>query len=88
MIRVQHNVKLSRKGRKDIPPDEGWSNKYKDFPIARIKINYSFNTGIDYEYGKTIIIKNHCRNEARKLGKNMSFAVREWNGKIRVWRTK
>ncbi len=88
MIRVQHNVKLSRKGRKDVPPDKGWRNKYQKFPIEKLEIGYSFNTGLDYEYGLTICVKNTCRNQAKKAGKNMKFAVREWKGKIRVWRTK
>jgi hypothetical protein len=89
MIKVQRNVKLSRKGRKDIPPDEGWSIKYRDnFPITKLKIGYSFNTGIEYEYGKTITIKNACKNIAKNNNKRMQFAVREWRGKIRVWRTK
>jgi hypothetical protein len=87
-MRVQHNVKLTGCGRKDIPPDKDWKSKYIHFPIERMKKGYSFNTGIDYEYGKTISIKNTCRNKARNLGINAKFAVREWNGKIRVWRTK
>jgi hypothetical protein len=83
-MRVQHNIKLTRRGRKDIPPDKGWSRKYNEFPISKLKIGYSFNTEINYDYGKTISIKNACRIRA----KNWRFAVREWNGKIRVWRTK
>lgn len=87
-MKVQHNVKLSRVGRKDVPPVKGWSHKYDNFPIAKLKPGYSFNTDIDYEYGKTITIKNTCRKRAKNLGINMQFAVREWKGKIRVWRIK
>jgi hypothetical protein len=88
MIKLQCNVKLSRMGRKDIPPDENWQAKYKSFPVIKMKIGHSFNTEIDYEYGKTIIIKNACRRIATRNNKRMQFAVREWRGKIRVWRTK
>ena len=87
-MRVQHNVKLSPCGRKDIPPKRDWFHIYADFPIDKLKIGYSFNTGLDYEYGRTICVKNACRTKSRNLGKSMQFAVRKWNGKIRVWRTK
>ncbi len=87
-MKVQHNVKLSRVGRKDIPPQKGRNRKYDNFPIEKLKIGYSFNTNINYEYGKTIAIKNSCRNKAKNLGIDMQFAVREWKGKIRVWRIK
>jgi hypothetical protein len=87
-MKVQHNVKLLKRGRKDVPPDENWIRVYAEFPIDKLKPGYSFNTGIDYEYGKTISIKNSCRRKASKLGKRMSFSVGEWKGKIRVWRTK
>lgn len=87
-MRVQSNVKLTRLGRKDVPPDENWFYIYEKFPIEKLKVGYSFNTGIDYEYGRTISIKNACRRKAKKLNKSMRFAVREWNGKIRVWRIK
>lgn len=86
-MKIQKNIKLSKFGRKDIPPNKDWKIIYKKFPIDRLKIGYSFNTGIDYEYGRTISIKNSCRNKAKKLNKKMQFAVREWKGKIRVWRT-
>lgn len=87
-MKVQHNVKLSPCGRKDIPPNAEWKTVYAKFPIEKLKKGYSFNTGIEYEYGKTISIKNSCRVKARNLGINAKFAVREWKGKIRVWRTK
>jgi len=87
-LKVQPNVKLSKVGRKDNPVEKGYYYQYENFPIGKLKPGYSFNTGIDYEYGKTITIKNTCRNKARNLGMKMQFAVREWKGKIRVWRTK
>ena len=87
-MKLQRNVKLSGCGRKDIPPNKDWKHIYSEFPIERMKKGHSFNTEIDYEYGKTISIKNSCRNKARNLGINAKFAVREWKGKIRVWRTK
>ena len=85
-MRIAKNIKLSKYGRKDIPTSENWYNIYKKFPIDKLKIGHSFNTGIDYEYGRTISIKNSCRNKARKLNLKIKFAVREWKGKIRVWR--
>lgn len=89
MIRVQHNVKPLKFGRKDVPPTEGWKHQYDNFPIEKLKKRgYSFNTGIWYEYGKTICVKNACRIRARKLNLKMRFSVGEWRGKIRVWRTK
>lgn len=86
--KIQHNIKPLKMGRKDIPPDKDWHKVYVNFPIDKMKVGYSFNTGIDYEYGKTISIKNCCRRKSRNLGKKMQFSVGEWNGKIRVWRTK
>lgn len=86
-MKVQHNIKPLKMGRKDIPPNEDWKHIYVQFPIDRLKPGYSFNTGINYEYGKTISIKNSCRAKVRKLGRKMSFSVGEWKGKIRVWRT-
>lgn len=85
-MRVQHNVKLTKNGRKDVPRTDNWIHLYEKFPIDKLKVGYSFNTGVDYEYGKTISIKNSCRNKARKLNLKMKFSVREWKGKIRVWR--
>lgn len=88
-MRVQTNIKPLKRGRKDIPPNKGWWKKYNNFPINKLKeVGYSFNTGIDYEYGKTVCIKNACRNRARKLNLRMQFSVGEWRGKIRVWRIK
>lgn len=86
-MRIAKNIKLSKNGRKDIPPSEDWYTIYEKFPIDKLEIGYSFNTGIDYEYGRTISIKNSCRNKAKKLNLEMKFSVREWKGKIRVWRT-
>lgn len=98
-VKVQHNVSLSAYGRKDLklPPQDSLEryNKYRAFPIDKlVKPGYSFIADEEYEYGKTISIKNACRTKARKLFKNKkipslyTFAVREWHGKIRVWRTK
>lgn len=86
-MRVQHNVPLTKFGRKDTPK-KGWNTKYTNFPIDRLEVGYSFNTNILYEYGKTITIKNRCRIEARKLGVKMTFSVRKWRDTIRVWRIK
>jgi hypothetical protein len=85
-MRIAKNIILSKCGRKDTPPNEDWYIIYEKFPIDKLEIGYSFNTGIDYEYGKTISVKNSCRNKAKKLNLKMKFAVREWKGKIRVWR--
>jgi ribosomal protein S3AE len=85
-MRIAKNIKLSKYGRKDMPASENWYNIYKKFPIDKLKVGHSFNTEIDYEYGRTISIKNSCRNKARKLNLKIKFAVREWKGKIRVWR--
>lgn len=87
-MKVQTNVKLTTLGRKDIPPKEDWYNIYKDFPLERLKkVGYSFNTGLKYEYGKTICIKNTCRRKAKQLGLNFKFSVRKHKDNIRVWRT-
>ena len=85
-MRIQHNVKLTSRGRKDSPPKKDWIHVYDNFPIKKLKVGYSFNTGIDYEYGRTIAVKTSCKKKAKKLGLDMKFAVRKWNDKIRVWR--
>ena len=86
-MKIAKNISLSKCGRKDVPPGKDWYTIYEKFPIDKLEIGYSFNTGIDYEYGRTISIKNSCRNKAKKLNLQMKFAVRAWKGKIRVWRT-
>ena len=85
---VESNIPLTKLGRKDNPVEKGWQNKYKNFPINKLKIGDSFDTDIDYEYGKTISIKNYCRRQTKKLNINVSFSVRKMDNKIRVWRIK
>jgi hypothetical protein len=90
-MRLQHNVKLTGLGRKDFPPDKNWHGKYKNMPINnKLKVGYSF-VADDYEYGRTICVKNACRVMAKKNGLNYKFSVRAWfnskgERKIRVWR--
>lgn len=88
-MKVQHNVPLTSFGRKDIyPSPRDRYNKYKDFPIEKLtNVGYSFIADEEYSYGKTISIKNACRTKAKKLKLLYKFAVREWRGKTRVWRT-
>lgn len=87
-IKIDKNIPLAKGGRKDTPVDEGWRTKYFHFPITSLKIGDSFDTGIEYEYGKTISIKNACRSIAIKNNLKMRFSVRKWKNNIRVWRVK
>ena len=88
LIEIDKKIPLSKFGRKDAPTKKGWHIKYKNFPISKLRKGNSFNTGIPYEYGKTISIKNACRAQAKILNKNITFSVREHDGFIRVWRVK
>lgn len=85
-FKLQNNVPLSPLGRKDMPRRTEW--KFWNFPIHKMKVGQSFIAVDNYEYGRTIAIKNKCRRLAASLNIKMSFAVREWRGKTRVWRVK
>ncbi len=85
-FRLQQNVSLSPLGRKDQPRRVLW--KSWNFPVERMEVGHSFIAHENYDYGMTIAIKNKCRVLAKRAGVPMSFAVREWNRKIRVWRVK